>query len=68
MTLNDAYIVRGGFKTKPPVDLRFRPVPGGCHEHLNAHLRIFSDLQPVIRFNITWLSINRMEVFMYTKW
>ena len=24
-------IVRGGFKTQPPVDQRFRPVPGGCH-------------------------------------
>ena len=23
--------VRGGFKTQPPVDQRFRPVPGGCH-------------------------------------
>ena len=22
---------RGGFKTQPPVDRRFRPVPGGCH-------------------------------------
>ena len=24
-------ILRGGFKTQPPVDRRFRPVPGGCH-------------------------------------
>ena len=23
--------VRGGFKTQPPVDRRFRPVPGRCH-------------------------------------
>ena len=23
--------LRGGFKTQPPVDRRFRPVPGGCH-------------------------------------
>ena len=23
--------VRGDFKTQPPVDRRFRPVPGGCH-------------------------------------
>ena len=22
---------RGGFKTQPPVDQQFRPVPGGCH-------------------------------------
>ena len=22
---------RSGFKTQPPVDRRFRPVPGGCH-------------------------------------
>ena len=34
---------------------------------LNAHLRIFLDLKPVIWFNITWLSTNRMEVFMSTK-
>ena len=24
-------LFRGGFKTQPPVDRRFRPVPGGCH-------------------------------------
>ena len=24
-------LLRGGFKTQPPVDRRFRPVPGGCH-------------------------------------
>ena len=35
---------------------------------LNAHLRIFLDLEPPIRFYITWLSTNRMEVFMSTKW
>ena len=23
--------IRGGFKTQPPVDRRFRPVLGGCH-------------------------------------
>ena len=23
--------LRGDFKTQPPVDRRFRPVPGGCH-------------------------------------
>ena len=23
--------LRGGFKTQPPVNRRFRPVPGGCH-------------------------------------
>ena len=23
--------LRGGFKTQPPVDRRFRPVPRGCH-------------------------------------
>ena len=28
---------------------------------LNAHLRIFLNLKPVIRFNITWLSTNRMK-------
>ena len=33
----------------------------------NAQLRIFLDRKPVIWFNITWLSTNRMEVLMYTK-
>ena len=23
--------IRGGFKTQPPGDRGFRPVPGGCH-------------------------------------
>ena len=26
-----AHTLRGGFKTQPPVDRRFRPVLGGCH-------------------------------------
>ena len=34
---------------------------------LNAHFRIFLRLKPVIRVHITWLSTNRMEVFMSTK-
>ena len=25
------FSIRGGFKTQPPVDRRFRPVLGGCH-------------------------------------
>ena len=25
------FLLRGGFKTQPPVDQRFRLVPGGCH-------------------------------------
>ena len=28
---NESQVFRGGFKTQPPVDRRFRPVPGGCH-------------------------------------
>ena len=34
---------------------------------LNVHLKIFLDLKPVIQFHNTWLSTNRLEVFMSTK-
>ena len=29
--VNEINKLRGGFKTQPPVDRRFRPVSGGCH-------------------------------------
>ena len=35
---------------------------------LNAHLRIFLDLKPVIRFLYYLAFDQRMEVFMSTKW
>ena len=33
-----------------------------CVIALNAHLRTFLDLKPVIRFHINWLLTNRMKV------